>query len=84
MNKAVEDAPLMSVRECAAYLRMSLWWTYQAAAKGVLPCLRVGRAVRFRQEEVEHWLDRTRPTTHRLITEESVQEMERSPAQIAG
>ncbi len=61
MNKALDAEPLMSVREGAAYLRMSLWWTYQAAAKGVLPCLRVGRSVRFRQQEVEHWLDRNRP-----------------------
>jgi len=38
---------LWTAREAAHFLAVSESWVYQAARGGTLPCIRVGRALRF-------------------------------------
>lgn len=41
-----QDA-LMTVREVAAFLRVSTSWVYHRAEAGLLPCVRIGSLLRF-------------------------------------
>lgn len=45
----------MTVREVAAYLRVTTKTVYELARKGELPSFRVGRSVRFLQAEIERF-----------------------------
>lgn len=49
---------LMTVQELAVRLNVSRASVYRLMAEFGLPRFKVGRAVRFRWEEVEHWLSR--------------------------
>jgi excisionase family DNA binding protein len=52
----VVRSEILTVGEAAEYLRMSSHWVYKRTADGSLPCLRVGRAVRFRRSDLDSWL----------------------------
>jgi len=57
MMATASEAPVyLTVKEAAAYLRVSTGWVYLQAAKGALPCIHVGRAVRFRRDELDKWM----------------------------
>lgn len=45
-------APLLTTPEAAAVLRVSSSWLKKAAAAGVVPCTRIGRGVRFSEENL--------------------------------
>ncbi len=47
---------LMTVRELAAYLKVQPLRIYILNSQGKLPGLRIGRAIRFDQSEVDKWL----------------------------
>lgn len=49
---------LWTAREAAEFLRMSLSWVYQAASRGELPSVRVGRALRFESAALALWVAR--------------------------
>lgn len=49
-------APLLEVDDVAAYLGMRSDWVYREVRAGRLPHIRLGRAVRFRQESIEAWI----------------------------
>ena len=49
---AQPSAQLWTVDEATAYLRMSRSWVFDQAAAGLLPCRKLGRAIRFDPEEV--------------------------------
>jgi excisionase family DNA binding protein len=46
---------LMTANEAATALSLSVWSVYEAARDGVIPCIRVGRRVRFDPEQLEVW-----------------------------
>ena len=47
---------LMTVAELAAYLRVNPKTVYDWAARGELPCLRLGNRLRFAADDVLRWL----------------------------
>ena len=51
---------LLTPKEVAAWLKMSLVWVYKQTEKGLLPFHRVGEAIRFDPNEVQSYLDERR------------------------
>lgn len=49
--------PLWTVEDVALYLRLNPETVRQMARSGRIPCLKVGRAWRFRPSLVKSWLD---------------------------
>jgi excisionase family DNA binding protein len=48
--------PLLTPKELANWLRMSMVWVYKQAEKGALPFHRVGDSIRFDPEEIRAYL----------------------------
>jgi len=48
---------LMRPRDVAALLSLSLAAVYQMAGRGLLPCVKIGRCVRFRRGSIEKLID---------------------------
>jgi excisionase family DNA binding protein len=48
---------LLEANEVARYLGMRTDWVYREVRAGRLPHIRLGRAVRFRRESIEAWLE---------------------------
>ena len=55
-SRSREEA-MRDVKWVAEYLRVSASWVYQATASGVLPCVRIGTALRFRKRDLDAWLN---------------------------
>jgi excisionase family DNA binding protein len=51
------DGPLLRPEEAASLLSVKTSWVYDAVRTGKLPCLRVGRHVRFTRRMLESWLE---------------------------
>lgn len=47
---------LLSVGEVAACLQVKISTVYQYVNAGKIPCVKVGRRVRFREEDIEAWI----------------------------
>ncbi len=52
------DSEIMTVREVAAYLKLTEKTVYRHAADGRIPGFKVGGAWRFRRSEIERWIKR--------------------------
>jgi excisionase family DNA binding protein len=52
------DGPLLRPEEAAALLSVKTSWVYDAVRTNKLPCLRVGRHIRFTRAMLEEWLAR--------------------------
>jgi excisionase family DNA binding protein len=50
------DDPLLRPEQVAELLAVKPSWVYEAVRKGRLPCVRVGRHIRFTQARLEDWL----------------------------
>lgn len=50
------DSDIITVRELAAYLKITEKTAYRLAAEGKIPGFKVGGAWRFRQNEIENWI----------------------------
>ncbi len=50
------DGPLLRPEQAAALLAVKPSWIYEAVRTGRLPCLRIGRHIRFTQAMLESWL----------------------------
>jgi len=50
------EGPLLRPDQAAELLSVKTSWVYEAARLGTLPCLRVGRHIRFTREMLEEWL----------------------------
>jgi excisionase family DNA binding protein len=48
---------LLEAEDVADYLGMRTDWVYREVRAGRLPHIRLGRAVRFRRESIEAWLE---------------------------
>jgi excisionase family DNA binding protein len=49
--------PLLTAAEVAALLSVRESWVREATRDGRLPHLRLGRYRRYRQADIEHWLE---------------------------
>ena len=54
------DDPLLKAEDIARLLSVRPSWVYDKVRSGELPCLHVGRHIRFTRRLVEHWLERQR------------------------
>ena len=50
------DGPLLRPEQAATLLAVKTSWVYEAVRAGKLPCLRVGRHIRFTRPMLEDWL----------------------------
>lgn len=50
------DEPLLTAHEAAALLSVRISWIYSAVREGQLPCVRLGRHIRFVRAHLEHWI----------------------------
>jgi len=53
------DGPLLRPEQVAALLSVKTSWVYDAVRTGKLPCIRVGRHIRFTRAMLEEWLETT-------------------------
>ena len=54
------DEPLLTPAEAATLLAVRRSWVYDAARTGQLPCVRVGRHVRFLRSDLGRWVSSQR------------------------
>jgi len=47
---------ILTAQEVSAHLRISPQRAYELARLGLLPCIRIGRQVRFDEVKVEAWI----------------------------
>jgi excisionase family DNA binding protein len=50
------DEPLMTAADAAALLSVRTSWIYDAARTGELPCVRIGKHVRFLRSDLERFV----------------------------
>jgi excisionase family DNA binding protein len=50
------QGPLLRPEEAAHLLSVKTSWVYEAVRAGRVPCLRVGRHIRFTRHMLEDWL----------------------------
>jgi excisionase family DNA binding protein len=55
-NSRKLDGPLLRPDQVAVLLSVKTSWVYDAVQRGTLPCLRIGRHIRFTREMLEEWL----------------------------
>lgn len=48
--------PLLTPGEAAELLSVRISWIYSAVREGKLPCVRLGRHIRFVRSELERWV----------------------------
>lgn len=58
---------ILTIREVAAYLKLNEKTTYRLVAEGVIPGFKVGGAWRFRQSEIERWIEAQEQTVHKKV-----------------
>ena len=51
------DSDIMTVKEVAAYLKITEKTAYRLAAEGKIPGFKVGGSWRFRQSEIDKWIE---------------------------
>jgi len=49
---------IMTIEECAKYLKTSVSTIYRLAQEGKISATKVGNMWRFRKEKIDEWLDR--------------------------
>ncbi len=55
------DSPLLKPERAAELLAVRTSWIYEAVRTNRLPCLRIGRHIRFTREMLEEWLGERAP-----------------------
>ena len=50
------DERLLTVKDVAERLQMSVSWVYKQTEAGLLPCVRLGASVRFRPSELRAYI----------------------------
>jgi excisionase family DNA binding protein len=58
-----DEDRLLNAAEVAEMLAVSEGWVYEAARSGDLPCVRLGRHVRFRRPSVLAWVEEQETTS---------------------
>jgi excisionase family DNA binding protein len=54
---------IMTIKEVAAYLKLTEKTAYRLAAEGIIPGFKVGGSWRFRKEEIVQWTRNQRKRT---------------------
>jgi excisionase family DNA binding protein len=54
------ERALRDIHWVVEFLGMSNSWVYQAVESGILPCIRIGSALRFDKADIESWLKNQR------------------------
>ena len=57
------DLQLLTIRDVMNITKLGRTKVYELLRDGELPCIRLGRSVRIRQDDLEAWLDRHRDPT---------------------
>lgn len=57
MDEHPQEPKLLTVTETAKLLRLSRAYTYELAARGDIPTIRLGRRIIIPRKALEHWLD---------------------------
>lgn len=52
----LDEGPLLRPEEAAHLLSVKTSWIYDAVRSGRMPCVRIGRYVRFTRSMLEDWL----------------------------
>jgi excisionase family DNA binding protein len=47
----------LDIKELTLYLKIKEKTLYSLVAKGLIPCYRVNRLVRFRKDEIDQWIN---------------------------
>jgi excisionase family DNA binding protein len=55
-SASLADGPLLRPEQVAHLLSVKTSWVYEAVRSGRVPCVRVGRHIRFTREMLEEWL----------------------------
>lgn len=53
---------LLTADEVAALLQLRPSWVQEQTRRGNVPCVRLGRFVRYREEEIREWIARRAST----------------------
>lgn len=61
-NPNPENFRLLSVKETCDLLGCGRRWLWSATNRGAIPCVRLGRSVRYRSDELRAWLDAGAPS----------------------
>lgn len=48
---------LLDCEQVAQWLGVKESWVFYAAKNGIIPCIKVGRYVRFRRPDIQKWID---------------------------
>jgi excisionase family DNA binding protein len=48
--------PLLTASQAAAMLSVRTSWVYDASRSGALPCVHIGKHIRFLRSELERWV----------------------------
>jgi len=51
---------LLSPKELSKLLKVSKPWPYIMVKRGLLPCYKMGKAIRFKWSDIEAYLERSR------------------------
>ena len=62
---------LISPRELSKLLKVSKPWPYVMVKRGLLPCFKMGKTVRFRRSDIEAFLENSRVEKRGLSGESS-------------
>jgi excisionase family DNA binding protein len=55
--RASLSEPLLRPQDAADLLSVRLSWVYEAVRDGRLPCIHIGRHIRFLRTDLERWVD---------------------------
>lgn len=55
-SNILADGPLLRPDEAANLLAVKTSWIYEAVRTGRLPCIRIGRHIRFTRALLQEWL----------------------------
>jgi len=53
----MNEEEILTVEECAKYLKTSISTIYRLAQEGKIPATKVGNQWRFRKKKINEWLD---------------------------
>lgn len=57
MTASIDEKPVLTVAECAEYLRISPWTAYERVRTGDIPVLRMGRRILVSRVVLERMLE---------------------------
>ncbi len=64
MGKAMTDE-ILTLKEVAEYLKLAEKTAYRLAAEGKLPGFKVGGSWRFKRENIESWIEKSKTSQKR-------------------